>query len=332
MNHQSLLVWALAILTWAVSQSALAQQSQKPGPHLGESSDVSRDVEELNAIRRGSKVFADAFNRADANAVARLWTPDGDYIDETGRKFQGREAIEKEYADFFQENRGVKIHIVIDSLRMIARDAAIEDGRAILDPAPAGAPGTTKYTAVHVKADGQWLMSTVRDIRLQETSARGRLADLQWLIGTWTAEEHGARSRSVCRWIADQTFVERTYSTKQPDGAVSSGVQIIGFSPESGRVQSWNFTSDGGHAVGVWTPRPGGWSAEMRGVMGDGTETTAVNLLTRLDDSAYAWQSVQRSAGGRALPDTDEVVLKRRPAETQQRGSQNTTRTAEGRP
>ena len=34
-----------------------------------------------------------------------------------------------------------------------------------------------------------------------------------------------------------------------------------------------------------------------------------------LDDNAYVWQSVQRFLGDVALPDTDEVVIKRRPAE-----------------
>ena len=77
-------------------------------------------------------------------------------------------------------------------------------------------------------------------------------------------------------------------------------------------MQSWNFSSDGGHAVGVWSPRAGGWSAEVRGVTGDGMPTVAVNLLTRLDDNAYVWQSIRRTLGGTALPDTDEVVLKRR--------------------
>ncbi|MHB8971139.1 MAG: hypothetical protein ACYC3X_17355 [Pirellulaceae bacterium] len=38
----------------------------------------------------------------------------------------------------------------------------------------------------------------------------------------------------------------------------------------------------------------------------------AINVLTRLDDNAYTWQSVRRTAGGMTLPDTDEVVLKRR--------------------
>ena len=113
------------------------------------------------------------------------------------------------------------------------------------------------------------------------------------------------------RWVANTSFVERSYTVTQLDHATMSGVQLIGFNPEADRIQSWNFSPDGGHALGVWSPRENGWSAAMRGVTGDGTVTTAVNLLTRLDDNAYTWQSVERTAGGAPLPDTDEIVLRR---------------------
>jgi len=266
----------------------------------------------LAAIRAASESFVAAFNKGDAKGVASHWTADGDYTDESGTKFSGCEAIEQEYARFFAANPGHKIKLAIDSLKLLSESAAIEDGRAVLDPAPAGAPATSRYIAVHVKIDGRWLMSTVRDARVEAPSNFRNVADLEWLIGTWTAEEHGAKTESVCRWVANKSFVERSYAVTHADGTTTSGVQLIGFNPQGGHVQSWNFSSDGGHAVGIWTPRAGGWSAEIRGTTGDGTNTSATNLLTRLDDYAYAWQSVQRSAGGQSLPDTDEIILKRK--------------------
>ena len=45
--------------------------------------------------------------------------------------------------------------------------------------------------------------------------------------------------------------------------------------------------------------------------MGDGTLTTATNVLSRVSDSAMSWKSVDRSAGGVALPNSDETLLKR---------------------
>jgi uncharacterized protein (TIGR02246 family) len=284
---------ALALLAFA-NAAALAQNSD----------------DDL-AIRKSSRDFVVAFDKGDAKAVAALWTETGDYTDESGKTFSGRAAIEKEYAAFFATNPGVKLKLTIDSVKLVSGDTAIEDGRAALDPAPAGPPATSKYLAIHVRVDGKWLMSTVRDTRLETPSGYRHVEDLEWLIGKWIAEEHGAKSESVCQWVANKSFVERKFQTTRPDGTTTSGVQLIGWNADAGQIQSWTFSSDGGHAVGVWSPRGGGWSAETRGVTGDGVRTTAVNLLTKLDDGAYSWQSVQRTAGGQPLADTEEVVLKR---------------------
>ena len=179
---------------------------------------------------------------------------------------------------------------------------------------PDGPPGISSYTAVHVKVDGKWLMATVRDAPGNASSPSQHAADLEWLVGTWVAEEHGVKTESVCSWVAGKSFLERKHTTTRPDGTTASGVQLIGWNPQGGHVQSWSFTSDGGHAIGIWMPIEGGWQAKVYGITGDGTPTAAVNVLRRLDDNAYVWQSVQRFLGESALPDTDEIVIKRRPA------------------
>ena len=271
------------------------------------------DSPDLAAILEASHSFVVAFNQHDANAVAALWTKDGEYVDGAGRVLIGRDEIEKDYHNFFTANPDAKINIVIDSLRLLSSDTAIEDGRAAVESSTAGAGGFTNYTAVHAKVDGKWLMASVRDASVEALPSVASAADLEWLIGKWAAEEHGVTMESDCSWVVDGRFIQRKYTTTQVDGTTSSGVQLIGWNPEGGHVQSWDFSPDGGHAVGTWVPNDGGWSAQMRGVTGDGTLTTAINQLRRLDDNAYVWQSIQRTAGGMVIPDTDEVVLKRIP-------------------
>ena len=268
---------------------------------------------ELDTIRDASKAFVVAFNRHDANAVAALWTMDGEYVDGAGRVLVGRDAIAKDYQAFFTDNPDAKITIMIDSLRLLASGTAIEDGRAAVESSTSDAGEFTHYTVVHSRIDGQWLMASVRDASVEPQPSVTSAADLEWLVGKWRAEEHGVTVESDCRWVVDGRFIQRTYTTTQVDGSTSSGVQLIGWNPQAGHVQSWDFSPDGGHAVGTWMPQDGGWSAQMRGVTGDGTPTTAMNQLRRLDDNAYAWQSIQRTAGGFAIPDTDEVILKRLP-------------------
>ncbi|EAQ79217.1 hypothetical protein DSM3645_26379 [Blastopirellula marina DSM 3645] len=272
---------------------------------------ASDQSEELAAIREQSKAFETAFNQADSAALAALWTADGQFVDDSGRSFTGRKEIGAGYADLFAKHPDAKIQITIDSLRLLSDDAALEEGRALVGPKLAGAAGYSTYTAVHVKVDGKWLMASVRDRWVDTPSANQNVADLEWLIGKWTAEEYGVRIESECRWVANKTFVERMYTTTAPGGMKTTGVQLIGWNPLQGHVQSWNFSADGGHAIGIWSPQENGFVAEMHGVTGSGIPTMSVNTVTKLDDNAYTWQSKQRSIGGAALPDTDEVVIKR---------------------
>lgn len=265
---------------------------------------------ELDAIRATSLAFETAFNKHDAKAVAALWTEDGDYHDEDGVVHQGRKAIEQDYARFFADEKSTKIRVMIDSVRLLSDTAAIEDGRAIAST-HSGAPAISKYSVVHVKVDGKWLMSTVRDTRIEIPSTYAQLEDFEWLIGKWIAEERGTKTEYECRWVANKSFIERKYIVTHADQTVTGGIQFIGWNAQAGHVQSWNFASDGGHSVGIWQPHENGWGAEVRGMTGQGVSTSAFNIFTKLDDNACTWQSVQRRVGDQTLPDTDEVVIKR---------------------
>src|SRR5262245_56205745 len=84
------------------------------------------DAARLAPLRQSAQVCREAFNRGDAKAVAALWTKDGEYIDESGQRFPGRDAIQKEYAQFFAAHPGEKMNVMIDSLRLINDDTAVE--------------------------------------------------------------------------------------------------------------------------------------------------------------------------------------------------------------
>ncbi len=299
-------LFGIAPCSWSYSQTPAAV------PPTVKASDAKTGAD-ADAIRAEAMAFASAFNKRDAKAVAAFWTKDGEYIDDSGQAYVGRDAIEALYTGLFAASES-KLQLMSDSVRLLSSSAAIEDGRALVEPARAGASGISSYTAVHVKVDGKWLMASVRDTGSDSSTASTDLADLEWLIGDWTAEENGVRTESKCRWIVNKKFVERSYTTTQLDGAVTTGLQIIGWNSQGSHMQSWNFTADGGHAIGVWSATEGGWLAKVNGTNGESVSTTAVNLLKRLDDNAYIWQSLDRTIGEVRLPDTDEVVIRRKPA------------------
>jgi len=72
-----------------------------------------------------------------------LWTEDGEYIDDSGRSFVGRDAIEKGYAEFFAGNPDAKIQITIDSLRPAEQATRpSKTGALVADSPPGGAAGS----------------------------------------------------------------------------------------------------------------------------------------------------------------------------------------------
>jgi uncharacterized protein (TIGR02246 family) len=292
-----------------------AQQTDSPPTDANSSAKSDESSADLDAIREASEVFVAAFNKQDAKAIATLWTDDGEYIDDMGHRVAGREAIQQAYAELFATNPGLVMKIAIDSLRTLSPNTAVEEGRAVVEAGPAGVAGVTSYVVVHTKTEGKWLMASVRDKRIDAPASVRSAADLQWLIGNWKAEEHGVQTESVFRWVADGRFIERRYTTTLFDGTKTTGVQLIGWNPQGGHVQSWDFSPDGGHAIGLWIPAEGGWQAKVVGTTGDGISTSAVNWLIRLDDNAYVWKSAQRFLGDEALPDTGEVIIKRQKAQ-----------------
>ena len=295
------LLIAMSGATWAQTESQ---------PKQAAAADPATAAE-LAAIRDNIDRFTKAFNSGNAKEVASFWTSDGEYVDEGGRRFAGRAAIGQGYAKLFEANASAKLRVAVESLRLVSPGVAIEDGSAVVEPAADGASGISRYTAVHVKVEGKWLMASVREEQTPIPADVQSASDLEWLVGDWVAEERGVKIESTVRWVAGKRFLERRYTTTHLDGSKSSGLQVIGWNPRGGRVQSWDFSPDGGHAIGAWSPTEGGWKADVAGITGDGLPTSAVNILRRLDDRAYAWQSVQRSVGAASLPDTTEVIIKR---------------------
>ena len=264
-------------------------------------------------IRATAVAFVAAFNRGDARAVAALWTADGSAADDTGKIYKGRQAIEAQYAELFKQHPGARIEVAVKSIEFPTPTTAIEDGISQVDADNAGPPQASRYTVVHVKQEGKWLMASVREASIELPSNFARVASLGWLAGSWSAQRDGAAVHTTIRWIANKSFLEREYSVRKDGIVVSSGRQIIGWDPKAGQIRSWSFDAAGGLGTGLWTPAPDGWRIESSGVLPDGRPTSSRDLLIRVpgEDNVLGWRSTARTVAGAALPDTPEVVLDR---------------------
>src|SRR3954453_17906522 len=117
-----------------------------------------KNAEDEKALKARAQEFIEAFNKGDATALAAFWAEDGDYVDQVGRQRKGRKAIEEAYRKLFATRKGAKLAITVLSLKFVKPECAVEDGLTEVFPADGGPPTTARYTLVHVKQGGKWLV------------------------------------------------------------------------------------------------------------------------------------------------------------------------------
>ena len=199
----------------------------------------------------------------------------------------------------------------VASIQFISPSVAVEHGVAKLISA-AGKPQVSSYTAVHVKRDGKWLLDRVTEEDIPEVlSHYEQLKSLEWMIGTWVDEDNQSRIETTCKWTRNKNFITRSFTVSIKDRVDMAGMHIIGWDPATKQIRSWVFDSDGGFAEGRWTNKDNRWSITTVGTTPKGLKASSVNIITRIDDNQFKWQSVSRTADGELLPNIDEVVVVR---------------------
>ena len=136
------------------------------------------------------------------------------------------------------------------------------------------------------------------------------LRDLDWLIGTWEAKHDDTEVRTTYKWWGDKAFIRVAIAFKQ-NGRTRTGFQMIGKDASTGQLRSWTFDSEGGFGEATWTRDGNKWSLESAGVLEDGGVLTTTNILTRLDNDTFTFQSVQRALDGEEIADIPPVRVMR---------------------
>jgi uncharacterized protein (TIGR02246 family) len=264
-----------------------------------------------------AKEFIAAYNRGDARALAAFWTEDADYVDETGQKFRGRAAIQKMYDNFFDQNKGMKLNIIITSSRMLGPDVALEDGITEVTPAGSRLPSDSRFSAVLVRRYGEWFLASVRDSIAQPPSNADHFEDLEWLLGEWTSDgEKGEGSKASYDWAENRNFIVSNFATTLDGVPVIGGTQWIAWDAVDKKIRSISFYSGGGIGQAVWTKNGDTWAARVNAKTAAGKKVSATNLLTKVDADHATWQITKLTVDGQLVPDPKPVKMKRVKAET----------------
>jgi uncharacterized protein (TIGR02246 family) len=297
--------WRLALglaVAWAIAAGNIAGQAAEPN---------TGNKETLGKGKRAQEFIA-AFERGDAKALAGFWTENGDYVDETGREFKGRAAIQKMYEKFFAGKKPMKLNIIVTSARMIGTDVALEDGITEVTLAAGGLPSAARFSAVLVKRYGEWYFESVRDSVPHPPSNAEHFEDLEWLLGEWTGEaEKGESSKASYDWAENRNFIVSTFATTLDGVPVIGGTQWIAWDAVDKKIRSYSFYSGGGIGEATWTKNGHTWAIQVNARTSAGKKVSATNLLTKVDADHATWQMTKLSVDGQPMPDPKPVKMQR---------------------
>jgi uncharacterized protein (TIGR02246 family) len=272
--------------------------------------EADRQAADEAAIRKAVESYVATFNQGDAKALAAMWSPEAVYTNPlSGEQVVGREAIEKQFAAIFGEAKKTKLEAKTESVRFVSPNVAVEQGTAKVIR-PEQAPEESEYTAVYVKRDGQWLLDRVTEEDVPVVpSHHEQLKELEWMIGRWVDQDDQATVVTECNWAKNNNFMTRSFTVQVRDRIDMAGMQVIGWDASTKQIRSWVFDSDGGFGQATWKKKDNRWYVQQSGVLADGRKSSAVNVITRLDDNSCTLQSVNRTVDGELLPNIDEVKI-----------------------
>jgi hypothetical protein len=162
-----------------------------------------------------------------------------------------------------------------------------------------------------VKKDGQWPISRLFEFPAAETTPGEQLSQLAWMVGTWKDKGGSSSVETKAEWARGNNFLTRTFKVSQGDDVTLEGWQIIGWDPIEKRIRSWIFDSDGGYGQAFWTRDGNRWLLKETRVSADGSESSAEQTLTYVDQDHCTFESANRTLDGDLQPNIDKIEIDR---------------------
>ncbi|HOA72202.1 MAG TPA: SgcJ/EcaC family oxidoreductase [Phycisphaerae bacterium] len=290
------------VLAVLVVCSSAAAQEDRP--------DVAPTREEREAaagLQQTLRAYQQAFNAADAQAVADFWAPHGVYVDRvTGQRTTGRQAIREEMVELFRAHPERRLMIRLERIRMIHPDVVRAEGSTeLLTQGTVHAGG---FTALFVRHDGRWYIDHAEEHDLQPSRhARTTLRELDWMVGRWVDQLDDARVESDVRWAPGESFLIRSYTIETGE-TTDRGTQIIGWDPVRRQIRSWTFDADGAFGEGLWSRSGQEWLVRMTFTTRAGDVVSGTQVITPMGDRAKV-QTIGLEMNGEPQPSREPVFM-----------------------
>jgi uncharacterized protein (TIGR02246 family) len=290
-------------LAAAVAFAGPRDRSPAAQPPAGKADDAAAGV------RKNADEYTRAFNAGDAKAAAASWTAEGEYTDTDGETHRGRDAVEKEIAAFLKAHPKAAIEVTVEAVHPLGKHVARAEGTTRVRVPTESEPTVARFSGTFVREDDGWKVASLRDW-VPDPATDVTVKDVEWLVGEWAAKGEGGELRITYAWDENRVFLDAKYTLTRDGKVATSGTEKIGPNPAGG-LRSWLFDGSGATGDLVWTRDGNRWRIEATGILPDGTEATAVNVLIPLGPDAFTWQSTQRTVAGTDVPDQPPVKVTR---------------------
>lgn len=271
---------------------------------------------EIAGLQQAAADFVLAYNAKDAAAIAALFTETGEMTDlRAAETASGRAEIQARYEEIFSAAEVPSVAVEVDSVRLVGKDLAIEDGTVHFTPPGADAPAkSTAYTAVLQKGEaGAWKIASTRALA-DITGPAGQLAELAAALkGDWTAMRDGLRLDLAFGWDGSGNFIAGEMLATTADGEPQTTSLRIGWDAARKTITWWSFDDGGGFAKGDWTTTDDGWLIRTEGSTADGESTSANQSLKPEEKDTLLWTAKDRIVNGEKLPDVELRIVRQTP-------------------
>lgn len=272
----------------------------------------SADV--AKAIQGQFDVLLAAFTEGNPQRAAEVFLPDGEWTNEEGIVFKGREAIAELFAAFFERFPQRKLEFDVQSVRSLTSKLALVEVIRKVVAGEGASESLTRSTVTFAEDGGHWLMASVIDDAAEdELTPHEHLQPLAWLVGEWVDEAADSVIEIKADWSEDQNFLLIHYRVVRNGEVAMNSQQRIGWDPLAQKVRSWLFDSDGGFGEGVWTRAAGQWVVKSTAVMPDGTTGSATFIFVPDGKDRFTMHALDRIVGDEVIEDTTVTIVRKPP-------------------
>lgn len=270
----------------------------------------------VDALKKASAAYAEAFNKNDFTALADQWTTQAELI-EGGARLSGRDTIVASLRAWRSRHPEATLEIDLRDVEMVAEPLARVAGVMRFKTKPGEKPVESRFTGLRVREGDTWRLAESR-VTPAHVAA---LDDIEWMIGTWQAEVADRATIEITyeKALGGYAIVGRTKITPKPGKAalLPNGIEaleVIHADRDAGLIRSWVFDSTGARAEGYFEWDGAAFDKVMTGTPSDavrGRVASWVQVISPTGEGRCTTHMIERSIDGVNLPDAMPLNFKK---------------------